>query len=437
MRCLTFFVLSVSAVLFVGGSVQAANAKKRPAPCRTEGSITGYRPGVVVSPCGGGVRSGRALHARDQVRTSATGQVTFETKYVKTCILRRGALVIHPKPFVVLKLKRGSVFCKQPSDMTQWKFNGPNVHVRILPPPGRSNLSARQAEGDVVFGIVASKTQTIVKVDQGAVRASARGKSQVVPEGTQVNVPRAQPPGAPHPYTPTPAELETLNSLEEDATTTTVTDLPSLFKAQGEHYGTVIADDPAVMDQVTKNLGGIKLLRLTGQEFRSIPARAAQQIARFPGRIVVVAGAFAAMSSIVDELDDSDFQRLTGLATKQLLVVFVPVGDSGAPGPRVTKISVSNDHSNYVGLCPATITFTAELAVQGTGTVYYTWLRSDDAIGPIESVEVAKGPFVTVTTTWSLGSAGFSYDGWEALKVLGARVVASDQSRFALACLIP
>ncbi len=431
MRRFLFTLLSVGVILVASSPARTASRSPLRSPCRLEGSIIGYYPAVVVSPCNSGVRSGGELHRRDQLRTSPTGQITFTTGHVLRCTLYNGTAVIYPKLYVVLRLKSGSIFCKQAGNMRRWKFRGPNVTVTIVQPSPTRSLAGRRGDADIVFGMVALNKQTTVKVDQGAVRASARGTTRLVQEGSQVTTRRGKKPGQVRTFTPTPPELQTLSSLEQDVTTTTPADLRDLFKAQQEPYGVLIAETTEVDAQVAQQLTGIKILRLSAQDFRADPYSAALRIARFRARIVVVAGSFATMSSVVDELDDPDYQRLTG---KQLLVVFAPVGDQGVPSPKVTAVAVSNDRGAYVGFCPVTVTFTAELTSHGAGTIFYTWLRSDGAIGPIESVVASEGKAITATTTWQIGSPGFTYDGSQALKILGPRILVSDPSYFSLTC---
>ncbi len=432
MKQLALILLFAAMTSVVPGATRTAHGMVVKKPCRVEGSIVGYLPAVVVSPCSGGVRSGGELHRGDQVRTSQIGQVTFTTNHVLRCTLRNGTAVIYPKRLVVLRLKSGSVFCKQANNRKRWKFRGPNVTVNVVQTSSSAKLLRHGDDADnSVFAMVAKKAQTTVRVDQGTVRASARGISRVVRDGNQVTTKKGHKPGQVHGFTPTAAEVETFSSLELNVTTTAATDLRNLFDAQKASYGVLVSETPASAEKVQQALRGIKLLRIPADSFWPNPYGAALEIARYPANIVVVAGAFATMSSVVDELNDPDYQRLMG---KTLVVVFVPVADKGVPAPRVTAIDVSNDPSAYVGFCPVTFTFTARLESKGSGLIFYTWLRSDGAMGPIYMIPANQAEPTTVTTTWQLGGYGFSYEGWEALKVLGPRVLVSSPSDFSVRC---
>ncbi|MDE2184686.1 MAG: hypothetical protein KGJ78_16830 [Alphaproteobacteria bacterium] len=83
---------------------------------------------------------------------------------------------------------------------------------------------------------------------------------------------------------------------------------------------------------------------------------------------------------------------------------------------------------SYVGTCPAQITFTGTITVRGTidpsasVEMGYTFLRSDNATGPIAYYTISAPGTRTVSTTWTLGGPGLpAYDGWIQLKAWPTR----------------
>ena len=107
----------------------------------------------------------------------------------------------------------------------------------------------------------------------------------------------------------------------------------------------------------------------------------------------------------------------------------------------VTGVNATVDHSNYHGACASTMlfTFTGIINVPAGspgGTVSYTWLRSDSATGPTETVSFNAGvTSQTVTTTWQLGSSlGNGTTFWEALQVTAPNSVTSAHANFSFVC---
>ncbi|HZD01468.1 MAG TPA: hypothetical protein VFA46_15125 [Actinomycetes bacterium] len=112
-----------------------------------------------------------------------------------------------------------------------------------------------------------------------------------------------------------------------------------------------------------------------------------------------------------------------------------------SPTPtHVTVGSVSASSPSYEGDCPVTITFTGTIAVdRGPVKVTYRWIRSDGATGPVETISFsgsgAQGQ--KVGTTWTLGSPGLTYSGWEAIKLLTPTESTSNQAGFTISCTQP
>jgi len=107
----------------------------------------------------------------------------------------------------------------------------------------------------------------------------------------------------------------------------------------------------------------------------------------------------------------------------------------------VTGVNATVDPSNYHGVCAATMlfTFTGIINVPAGspgGAISYTWLRSDSAIGPTETISFKAGVTTQmVTTTWRLGSTwGDGTTFWEALQVTAPNSVTSTHANFSFVC---
>lgn len=98
------------------------------------------------------------------------------------------------------------------------------------------------------------------------------------------------------------------------------------------------------------------------------------------------------------------------------------------------------------GACPAVITFTGTITVRGRFDsnqpvqIGYTFLRSDNATGPINYYTITSSGTQTVSETWTLGGPSLlHYNGWEQLKAwptahLGFGYAFSPKAMFTVDC---
>jgi hypothetical protein len=98
---------------------------------------------------------------------------------------------------------------------------------------------------------------------------------------------------------------------------------------------------------------------------------------------------------------------------------------------QIKSVSVTADNPAYSGGCPARITFTATIHYSGSGSVQYTWLRSDGAHAPTKTIALSGSGTQTLTTYWQLGK---SFQGWQALKIVSPGSYESQHADFSLAC---
>jgi hypothetical protein len=94
---------------------------------------------------------------------------------------------------------------------------------------------------------------------------------------------------------------------------------------------------------------------------------------------------------------------------------------------RVTAATLQADPDNYNGPLPVRIEFRGQITADGPGRVRYIFLRSDGSVGPIFTLSFDKAGVKDVSTWWALP---VKYEGWQALKVLGANKVVSEKARF-------
>jgi hypothetical protein len=102
---------------------------------------------------------------------------------------------------------------------------------------------------------------------------------------------------------------------------------------------------------------------------------------------------------------------------------------------KVTNISLLASPEKYQGVCPALAGFDGVIETDNQGTVQYTFVRSDGAIGPLQTLNFKSAGKLPVRNTWSLGGAGLpSYSGWQAIKILSPVVMESGKAGFEMQC---
>ncbi len=113
--------------------------------------------------------------------------------------------------------------------------------------------------------------------------------------------------------------------------------------------------------------------------------------------------------------------------------------DSAQPGPlTIPEVYAKAERMEWRGACPQTVRVRASFRALGGGNavqqVKVQWVRSDGAVGPVESVQAVPGERTEVTTTWELSANGWH---WMGLRVLEPVSVESDKGEFAVACSDP
>jgi hypothetical protein len=106
-----------------------------------------------------------------------------------------------------------------------------------------------------------------------------------------------------------------------------------------------------------------------------------------------------------------------------------------APGSSAIDVTVRADPFVLTASCPAAITFTGHITVSAAGNVVYQWVRSDGASGRPVTLTFDVAGRQEVTTTWTLGSPGYSYRGWQAIRISSPRRLVSDRANFSLTCV--
>ena len=71
-----------------------------------------------------------------------------------------------------------------------------------------------------------------------------------------------------------------------------------------------------------------------------------------------------------------------------------------------------------------------QIAVDGPGTVCYTFLQSTGAMAPVETLKFDAAGTKPVHTDWTLGS----YAGWQAIQIVSPNRMESQKASFELVC---
>jgi hypothetical protein len=90
----------------------------------------------------------------------------------------------------------------------------------------------------------------------------------------------------------------------------------------------------------------------------------------------------------------------------------------------------------YDGPCPVVIRFKGRIEVNGPATVQYSFIRSDGAIPPVETLVFSEAGAKEVETTWTLGGAALPrFGGWIAIETRTPNKFSSPRAGFKLQCI--
>jgi len=106
-----------------------------------------------------------------------------------------------------------------------------------------------------------------------------------------------------------------------------------------------------------------------------------------------------------------------------------------AAGSAAIDVTVRADPFVLTASCPAAITFTGQITVSAASRVVYRWVRSDGASARAVTLTFDEAGQQEVTTTWTLGSPGRTFKGWQAVEITSPRRVRSERANFTLTCV--
>ncbi|MCJ7549999.1 MAG: SH3 domain-containing protein, partial [Anaerolineae bacterium] len=102
------------------------------------------------------------------------------------------------------------------------------------------------------------------------------------------------------------------------------------------------------------------------------------------------------------------------------------------PAFTVNNVQAKVTPETFSGPCPKQFDFTADITVNGVGTVEYAWERSDGGAVASQTVNFAAAGTKSVNTSWSLSSVG---EKWMRLRVTAPSALVSNQATFELTCI--
>lgn len=117
-----------------------------------------------------------------------------------------------------------------------------------------------------------------------------------------------------------------------------------------------------------------------------------------------------------------------------LLFVFVIVllGFGLELTAAVIEVTASVNPAEYSGACPKRFEFVGVITINKPCVVKYKWIRSDNAIAPVETVVFRRRGIHRVASYWEIGAPGVH---WKALEVLAPNHMVSNKAVFKLKCL--
>ena len=170
------------------------------------------------------------------------------------------------------------------------------------------------------------------------------------------------------------------------------------------------------------------------------PGTAGRLLSGLLGLCLLGGGLFMYQTTLVDTdpatraADDST----VSIDSESVQTDVTPPTFTPVPSPlgfRIVETFLRVDPFDYVGACPVTITFSGRISVAGGGgTISYKWIRNDGASAPLETLTFAGPGSQEISTTWTLGAAGTTYSGWQAIEILDPQAATSDRAEFQIQC---
>jgi hypothetical protein len=239
-------VLALAAALAVGthdSSATSASAKRN---CAREGTIISYLRTVRRTPCGTALVGAAPLFRGERVRTGNLGQLTFSTKHLTLCRMEgKGDLTFLPSPTAAVRLDAGRLWCQQAA----------GVPARLLTKRGVIKL-----EG-TLFGIEATDSRTIVKVQNGFAVVTARsglGDPAQVSSASQVTLRKGQEPDAVEGFEPTVEDQQAMTAITLDAPEATLGQVRTAIVKAGSAVG-VIGETHTLVARAESKLASTKV----------------------------------------------------------------------------------------------------------------------------------------------------------------------------------
>ena len=149
-----------------------------------------------------------------------------------------------------------------------------------------------------------------------------------------------------------------------------------------------------------------------------------------------IAAVIVALTGLLTFVYQNHFLGLNESPTTPTLTArpTAPVSSS-APSVLISEVFLRADPFDYSGTCPIRITLSGRISVsRGSGTVSYRFIRSDGASAPVQTVNFTGPGSMDVTNAWQLGGPGFTYSGWEAIRLLDPQQVDSAHATFRVVC---
>lgn len=100
-----------------------------------------------------------------------------------------------------------------------------------------------------------------------------------------------------------------------------------------------------------------------------------------------------------------------------------------AAAPSVVIGGVQASPARHAGSCPATVDFSATVAVKGASRVTYRWVRGDGTKGAVRTAKAGPKVKLRERRTFTRGTRG-----WQAVQVLSPRKLMSKRAYFSVTC---
>jgi hypothetical protein len=298
-RALLVASLAFLAALTTAAVVAPASSSARASRCSSKvGMVLGYDPDASHS-CSGQTLVAQPLYAGETLKSSGTGNFTFQTGHLHECIefaAPKGTSdVLRPRAGIALKHVRGTTWCKHDkSDRTVRTLGTPGAVIRLH---------------GTTFGIQSNGTKSTVKVTGGSLTAisTSSGRFVTISGGQQASFPSHGAPSSVQKLQPSTTDAKAIALLSVGAAPMGIPEVSQSLQSQGTKAAILVALDSSTLNTVGPSLTKehIAFHGLLDSQVQSNPNSLNSFANKFQTQTVVVATPAADARPVLDDVHNA------------------------------------------------------------------------------------------------------------------------------------